>query len=121
MKTLNYPHCVITQNNVYLSVDKLSCKPAFDTYLVNVKIDIDENGLLDIYGDEVQFGLNFHKEKLTDMDAIPQDDEIIHYKGLKLFGFYLIKPYDYVPQGWYELKERKSKRIILNKYKLEFI
>ena len=55
------------------------------------------------------------------MDEIPQDDFIEHYKGFKLFGFYLIKPNDYVPYGRYKIKERKPKKIILNKYKIVFI
>ena len=52
---------------------------------------------------------------------MPHEKYIKHYKGFKLFGFYLIKPYDYVKTGWYRLKERKPKRIIINKYKLDFV
>lgn len=122
MKTFNYPHCVISNDIVYVSVDKITGRPAFDTYLENVKINIDDNGVMDIYGDEIQFGLNFHKEKLSDIDGGEiQENYIEHHNGVKIFGFYLIKPYDYVPRGWYRYKERKQKRIILNKYKLEFV
>ena len=49
MKTFNYPHCVISNDIVYVSVDKMTCRPAFDTYLENVKINIDDNGVMDIY------------------------------------------------------------------------
>ena len=122
MREFSYPHCVISNDIVYVSIDKITCRPAFDTYLENVKINIDNNGVMDIYGDEIQFGVNFHKEKLSDMDGGEiQENYIKHYNGIKLFGVYLIKPYDYVPQGWYRYKERKQKRFILNKYKLEFM
>ena len=120
MRTLNYPHCVVCDDVVFLSESKLSCRPAFETYLENVTVNIDDNGVMDISGDEVQFDLNFNKAKLSDMIETPQDNYIEHYKGLKIFGFYLIKPYDYVKAGWYRLKERKHKRLIINKYKLVF-
>ena len=120
MKTLNYPHCVINDDVVFLSESKLSCRPAFETYLENVVVNIGDNGVMDICGDEVQYDFAFNKTKISDLNETPQENYINHYKGFKLFGFYLIKPYDYVKSGWYRLKERKSKRIIINKYKLYF-
>ena len=121
MKTFKYNYCVLTNDVIYLSEEKITCSPAFDTCLENVNVDIYDNGVVEICGDEILFGCNFDKHKLSDMDEIPQDDFIKHYKGFKLFGFYLIKPYDYVPTGWYKIKERKPKKIILNKYKIVFI
>ena len=120
MKTLNYPHCVINDDVVFLSESKLSCRPAFETYLENVTVNIDNNGVMDICGDEVQYDFVFNKTKISDLNESPQENYIDHYKGFKLFGFYLIKPYHYVKSGWYRLKERKPKRIIINKYKLYF-
>ena len=121
MKTLNYPHCVICDDVVFLSENKLSCRPAFETYLENVIVNINDNGVMDICGDEVQYDIVFNKTKISDLNETPQENYINHYKGFKLFGFYLIKPYDYVKPGWYRLKERKTKRIIINKYKLEVV
>ena len=121
MKTLNYPHCVINDDVVFLSESKLSCRPAFETYLENVTVNIDDNGVMDICGDEVQYDFVFNKTKISDLNNSPQENYINHYKGFKLFGFYLIKPYDYVKSGWYRLKERKPKRITINKYKLDFV
>ena len=120
MKTLKYPHCVINNDKVLLSEHKLSFYPAFETYLENVIININANGVIDICGDKVEYGIVFGKTEISDLDDAPQEDYINHYKGFKLFGFYLIKPYDYV-KGWYKLKERKPKRIILNKYKIEVV
>lgn len=121
MKTLNYPHCVVCDDVVFLSESKLSCRPAFETYLENVTVNINDNGVIDICGDEVQYDIVFNKTKISDLNEAPQENYINHYKGFKLFGFYLIKPYDYVKPGWYRLKERKTKRIIINKYKLEVV
>lgn len=121
MKTLNYPHCVVCDDVVFLSESKLSCRPAFETYLENVTINIDDNGVIDICGDEVQYDFTFNKTKISDLNNSPQENYINHYKGFKLFGLYLIKPYDYVKSGWYRLKERKPKRITINKYKLDFV
>ena len=119
MKTFKYNYCAIYKDNIYLSDNLISIHT--NTFLENVEINIDDNGVMDICGEEVQFGFNFNKEKLSNLTETPQDNQIKHHNGLKLFGFYLIKPYDYVETGWYKLKERKNKRIILNKYKLEFI
>ena len=121
MKTLNYPHCVICDDVVFLSESKLSCRPAFETYLENVIVNINDNGVIDICGDEVQYDIVFNKTKISDLNETPQENYINHYKGFKLFGFYLIKPYDYVKPGWYRLKKRKTKRITINKYKLEVL
>lgn len=120
MKTLNYPHCVVCDDVVFLSESKISCRPAYETYLENVTVNIDDNGVaVDISGDEVLFDYAFEKTRISDLKEMPQEKYIKHYKGLKIFGFYLIKPYDYV-KGLYRLKERKPKRIIINKYKLDF-
>lgn len=121
MKTFKYPHCVISNDIIYVSNNKISCRPASETCFENVVITIEDNGVMDICGDEVKYSFNFHDEKLSNLDEIPHNCKIKHNSGVKLFGFYLIKPYDYVSAGWYELKERKQKRIILNKYKLEII
>ena len=121
MKTLNYPHCVICDDVVFLSESNLYCRPAFETYLENVIVNINDNGVIDICGDEVQYDIVFNKTKISDLNETPQENYINHYKGFKLFGFYLIKPYEYVKPGWYRLKERKTKRITINKYKLEVV
>lgn len=121
METLNYPHCVVCDDVVFLSESKLSCRPAFETYLENVIVNINDNGVIDICGDEIQYDIVFTKTKISDLNETPQENYINHYKGFKLFGFYLIKPYDYVKPGWYRLKERKTKRITINKYKIEVI
>ena len=121
MRTLNYPHCVVCDDVVFLSESKLSCRPAFETYLENVTVNINDNGVIDICGDEVQYDIVFIKTKISELNEDPQENYINRYKGFKLFGFYLIKPYDYVKPGWYRLKERKPKRITINKYKLDFV
>lgn len=121
MKTFKYAHCMIQEDNVYVSESPMSIHPLSDIPLCNVEINIDDNGVMEICGEQIQFGFTFERTKLSNMDDIPQDNEVKHFKGLKIFGFYLIKPYDYVTAGWYRIKERKNRRIILNKYRLIFI
>ena len=121
METLKYPHCVINDDSVFLSEHKLSFSPLYEIYLENVIINIYDNGVIDICGDKVQCDIVFSKTKISDLDSEPEEDYINHYKGFKLFGFYLIKPYDYVKSGWYKLKERKPKRITISKYRLEVV
>lgn len=123
METLKYKYCVIkNETNVYLSNDKISVSSLFDTLLEDVKVNICDNGVLSICGDLVEYGFTLEREKLSDISVVetPHEDYIQHYKGLKIFGFYIKKPYDYVKKGWYRLRDKTPNvRIILNKYKLE--
>lgn len=121
MKKFKCTYCIIQDDNVYVSESSISIRPLSDISLCNAEINIEDNGVMEICGEEIQFGFTFEKTKLSNMDDIPQDNEVKHFKGLKIFGLYLIKPYDYVDAGWYRIKERKNRRIILNKYKLIFI
>ncbi len=124
METLKYKYCVIKRNNdtVYLSNDKISVSPFFDTLLEDVKVEICDNGVLNICGDLVDYSFTLEREKLSDISVVetPHEDYIQHYKGLKIFGFYIKKPYDYVETGWYRLRDKTPNvRIVMNKYKLE--
>lgn len=120
MKTFNYPYCVIHDDEVYVSESPIDMHPLRGMGLLNVEINIDDNGIVDICGDEIQYGFIYNREKLSNLKDTPHESHIKHCKGLKLFGFYLIKPYDYVDAGWHRLKVTTHKRIILNKYKIVF-
>ena len=120
MKTFNYPYCVIRNDEIYVSESPMDIHPLRDIGLLNVEINIDDNGIVDICGDEIQYGFIYNREKLSNFMDTPNESYIKHRNGLKLFGFYLIKPYDYVDAGWYRIKETIHKRIILNKYKIIF-
>lgn len=115
---LYYNYCSVYRDTVYVSNNPIMVKPAFDTYLKHVTIDINESGVAEIIGDEIQYEFSFEPQKLDELENEPRESSIKHNKGFSLFGFYLIKPYDYV-YGWYALKETKRKKIIMNKYKIE--
>lgn len=123
MEMLKYKYCVIKRDNdtVYLSNDNMSISPLYDTLLENVKVEICDNSVLNICGDLVEYGFTLEKLKLSDISVneTPHENYIEHYKGLKIFGFYVKKPYEYVEAGWYRLRDKTPNvRIKMNKYKL---
>lgn len=117
---LYYNYCSIYKDTVCVSNKPISVRPAFDTYLKQVAIDIKESGVAVITGEEIQYEFSFERQKLDELDNEPHESSIRHNKGFSLFGFYFIKPYDYV-YGWYALKETKHKNIVMNKYKIETV
>lgn len=120
MKSYSYNHCSIYKDTIYVSNESIPVRPAFDTCLRNVTINIDESGVAEINGDEIQYEFSFERQKISELENEPYENSIKHNRGFRLFGFYLIKPYDYV-YGWYALKETKPKKIVMNKYKIEIL
>lgn len=118
---LYYNYCSVYKDTVCVSNKPISIRPAFDTYLRRVAIDInEESGVAEIVGDEIQYEFSFERQKINELENEPCESSIRHNKGFSLFGFYFIKPYDYV-YGWYALKETKLKKIVMNKYKIETV
>lgn len=118
----HYKYCKINRSNeVYLSNKPisilLSIFPAHEIAYSDVRIEI-ENGVLSLYGEEIQYDFVLEDTPLDDLDFEVDERYIQHDKGIKLFNWYLQKPFDYVPQGWYRLKETKFVRIVLSNYKL---
>lgn len=117
---LYYNYCSIYKDTVFVSNKPIFVRPAFDTHLKRVAIDIDESGVAVISGDEIQYEFSFERQKINELENEPHENSIRHNKGFSLFGFYFIKPYDYV-YGWYALKETKHKKIVMNRYKIETV
>lgn len=114
----HYKYCKINRSNeVYLSNGPISVLPAHETLYHNVHIGI-VNGVLRLHGEEIQHGFVFEDTPLEDLDFEIDEKYIKRNKGIKLFKWYLQKPFDYVPRGWYRLKENKSVKIVLSNYKL---
>ena len=114
----HYKYCKMNRSNeVYLSNKPISILPAHETLYHDVRIEI-ENGVLKLYGEEIQYGFVLEDTSLKDLDFEVDERYIRHDKGIKLFNWYLQKPFDYVPPGWYRLKETKFVRIILSNYKI---
>lgn len=120
MKSYSYNYCSIYKDTVCVSNEPISIRPAFDTYMINVTIDIDNNGVAEINGNEIQYKFSFEHQKLDELENEPHENSIKHNQGFSLFGFYFVKPYDYV-HHWYRLKETKHKNIVMNKYKIETV
>ena len=91
-----------------------------DGYLVNVKVYIKENGLLQICGGEVIWKCVTCKTPINELEEEVVSDDIEHYNGLKIFGKEIFKPYDYV-LGWYKLKKTRKAMYLLNGYSLKVI
>ena len=125
MKTITYKHCVITpKNEIYLSNNNMSWSPLFDTYLDNVNIHIDENGILDVSGDEDEYYFAYEDTLLTDITDVRsyiKEKDIKHFNGIKIFGFYISKPYDYIERGWHRLNKTRKTRKILSNYTIHFM
>ena len=114
----HYKYCKINRSNdIYLSNKPISVLPAHETAYHDVCIKID-NGVLELCGEEIQYGLVLEDTPLDDLDFEVDERYIKHDKGIKLFKWYLQKPFDYIPQGWYRLKKTKFVRIVLSNYKL---
>ena len=117
----HYKYCKINRSNeVYLSNEPISVLPAYETLYYDVHIGL-EHGVLRLHGEEVQYGFVLEDTPLDDLGFEVDKRYIKHDKGIKLFNWYLQKPFDYVPQGWYRLKETKFIRIILSNYKIIII
>lgn len=126
MKTIIYKHCVITsKNDIYLSNNNMTWSPLFDTYLDFVNIHIDENGILDICGDEVEYYFAYEDTLISDLDDniknCIKEKDIKHSNGIKIFGFYISKPYDYIERGWHRLNKIRKTRKILSNYTITFM
>lgn len=112
--------CVVSGDNIFLSNDWISFRPAMDDAYKDVNISIDDNGILHFRGHEFQYGISFSKTPVDELEEEPVESCIKHYKGIKLFGWYLSKPYYYV-EGWYRLKETKYKEMYKSKFNIKFV
>ena len=115
-KTYEFPFGIITEGNDILLFDNAifnySCSK--DDALKNVKVLIDNLGLLHIEADQLIWKLTTDKINIKDVEEEVHELSIHHEKGCKWLG---IKPYSYVI-GWYRLKNLKPVKYILKNYKI---
>lgn len=118
----HFKFCVIDSKNneVYASDNYIDFKPAFESLLIDVDININDNGVMTIEGHEKEYSISFEKTNINDLDNPVESKYIKHYRGFKLFGIQLRKPYDYV-QGWFAYEQKHPKTIIMNKFMFEII
>ena len=118
--TFKSKYCVISDNDIFLSENWIPVRPAMEEIYKDVNIIIDEHGILHFTGYELQYNLSFSKTPIEELEEKPLEKYIKHYKGIKIFGWYLCKPYDYV-EGWYQLKETKYKEICKSHFNINFV
>lgn len=118
----HFTFCVIDSRNneVYASDNYIDFQPAYESFLVDVDININDNGVMTIEGHEKEYSISFEKTNINDLNKPVESKYIKHYSGFNLFGFQIRKPYDYV-QGWFAYEQKHPKTIIMNKFMFEII
>lgn len=118
----HFNFCVIysRNNEVYASDNHIDFRPAFESLLVDVDININDNGVMTIEGHEKEYSISLEKTNINDLDKPVESKYIKHYPGFKLFGIQLLKPYDYV-KGWFAYENTNPKTIVMNKFMFEII
>lgn len=118
----HFKFCIVDSRNneVYVSDNPIDFSPAFETMLVDVDINIDDNGVLTIKGFKKEYSISFEKTNINDLDKPVESKYIKHYPGFNLFGIQFTKPYDYV-QGWFAYEQKHPKTIIMNKFMFEIV
>ena len=87
----------------------------------DVDVEIDDLGILHITGKEDVFECSLHEKiHVEDLDERPEEKFIQKYNGLKIFGKWIIKPYEYV-KGWYGWYGKKDANYILKNYNIEIL
>lgn len=92
-----------------------------ETGLRNVDVEIDSLGILHITGKEDVYEIALHERiKVDELDSRPEEKFIRKSKGFKLFGKWIIKPYEYVT-NWYGWYGKKDANYILKNYNIEIL
>lgn len=92
-----------------------------ETGLRDVDVEIDSLGMLHIAGKEDVYDIALHERiNVNDLDKRPEEKFIRKSKGFKLFGKWIIKPYEYVT-NWYGWYGKKDANYILKNYNIEIL
>lgn len=92
-----------------------------ETSLRNVNVEIDDKGMLHITGKEDVYDLAIHERINVDtLDMRPEEKFIRKYKGIKIFGKWIFRPYEYVT-GWFGWYGKKEANYILKNYNIEIL
>jgi hypothetical protein len=122
----HYNFCVLSEHNgttrVTLFNETEVCHSMLtETGIRDVDVEIDEQGLLYIKGKEDVFEVSLHEKiHVEDLDKRPEEKFIQKYNGLKIFGKWIFKPYEYV-RGWYGWYGKKDANYILKNYNIEIL
>ena len=116
-----YKWCLISNHqHIEFSNFRLWCRPAYDTLIKNARYEIHENGVLEIFGDEViyHFVCDFLEDsnRLEDLNFLPDPSEI----KKKVVGFFHKEEVQYVEEGWVKDSKTKPYHGIFNRYDCKF-
>lgn len=122
----HYNYCIISKHNgttlvTLFNESIVNYSFLTETVIRNVGVEIDDNGILHITGKEdvYDFALG-DRIKVNKLDSRPEEKFIHKYKGLKLFGKWIFKPYEYVTY-WYGWYGKKDANYILKNYNIEIL
>lgn len=122
----HYNYCVLSEYNGTTNVTLfnesiVNHRFLTETRLRNVDVEIDNLGILHIIGKEDVYEISLHERiNVNDLDTRPEEKFIRKYKGFKLFGKWIIKPYEYVT-NWYGWYGKKNANYILKNYNIEIL
>ena len=120
----HFDYCILRKNNGTTYVTLFNSNTTVYHYLLtetslrNVDVEIDDNGLLHITGKEDVYEISLHERiRVDELDSRPEEKFIHKCKGFKLFGKWIVKPYEYVT-GWYGWYGKKNANYILKNYNI---
>jgi hypothetical protein len=123
----HFDYCILKKHNGTTYVTLFNNNHTVTHYLLtetairDVNVDIDNNGILYITGKEDIYEVALHERiKVDELDSRPEEKFIHKYKGFKLFGRWIIKPYEYVI-NWYGWYGKKNAKYILKNYNIEIL
>ena len=123
----HFDYCIIAKHKGTANVTLFNKNNTVNHYLLtetairDVDVNIDDNGILYITGKEDVYEIALHERiKVDELESRPEEKFIRKSKGFKLFGKWIIKPYEYVT-NWYGWYGKKDANYILKNYNIEIL
>lgn len=119
----NYNFCLFkhkTNEVILFDQSEVTGDCITDSFIHDVTVEIDDKGILHLSGLEDEFHFARYEEDIKDLVSRPRDKDIRKFTGLKLFGHYIIKPYEYV-RGWFAYPMKNHVNYIINHYKIKLL
>ena len=121
----NYNYAVIRINEDSCSVTLFNKSEVTGGRLTSdviedVTVEVDSFGRLHLSGKQREYHFSTERIRVEDLECPVDSDSISHCKGLKLLGWQIIKPYDYV-QYWYLLRDRYPVSYVFTNYRIRLL
>ena len=124
MKTNFHKYCYTTESNngstiiVRFSNNKELLKIAKHEKLIRDVVWYIKDGSLCIDGYEDDVHFTDRIKLVSELKQRPSEEDIKKDKGLKIFGFTLIEPCEYI-KGWYRYPGKNRLKVILTNYSIK--